>query len=127
MRECRPLDVCCSRMTSTWRVRAASFVCVSCLVGCDHASKHAAEAGLRNRAPISIVRNFIDLSYAENQDVAFNALSRLSLHVPASALTAFAVLAPVALLVAWIRRRHARWPGQAGFALILAGAIGNGL
>jgi signal peptidase II len=97
------------------------------LVGCDHASKRAAEAALRNRAPVSIVRNVVDLSYAENRDVAFNALSRLSLHVPAWALTAFTVMATLAVLIAWIQRRPARWPEQVGFALVLAGAIGNGL
>jgi signal peptidase II len=114
-------------MTSTWRVRAAFLVCVACLVGCDHASKLAAEAALRDRAPVSIVRDVVDLSYAENRDVAFSALSRLSLHVPAWALTAFAVVATVAVLVAWVRRRRATWPEHAGFALVCAGAIGNGL
>ena len=114
-------------MTSAWRIRAAFFVCVTCLVGCDHTSKRAAEAALRNRAPVSVVRNVIDLTYAENRDVAFNALSRLSLHVPAWALTAFTGVVTLAVLVAWMQRRPARWPEQTGFALVLAGAIGNGL
>jgi signal peptidase II len=114
-------------MTNTWRVRAASLVSVSCLVGCDHASKRAAEVALRGHAPVPIVRDVVDLSYAENRDVAFNALSRLSFHVPAWTLTAFAVVATIAVGIAWLRRRHATWAEHAGFALIAAGAIGNGL
>jgi signal peptidase II len=114
-------------MTSTARIRAAFLVCVVCLVGCDHVSKFAAEAALRDRPSVPLVRGVIDLSYTENRDVAFNALSRLSLHLPAWALTAFTVLVTLALLVAWVRRRHVTWPEQAGFVLVSAGAIGNGL
>jgi signal peptidase II len=115
-------------MTCTWRFRAAfCVVCVACLVGCDHVSKLAAEAALRDRASIPIVDGVIDLSYAENRDVAFNALSRLSLHVPAWALAAFTVVATVAVLIAWVRRRRGTWPEHTGFALLSAGAIGNGL
>jgi signal peptidase II len=112
---------------TTWRVRAAVLVGMACLVGCDHASKLAAEAALRDRASVPIVRGVIDLSYAENRDVAFNALSRLSLQLPAWALTAFTVVAVVATLVTWMRRPSRTWREHAAFTLVAAGAIGNGL
>jgi signal peptidase II len=108
-----------------WRLRAALLVCVAYLVGCDHASKLAATAALRNRAPFRIVPGFVDLSYAENRDVAFNAFSRLSLHPPAWALAVVMLCTTAAVLVAWARRRRAAWPEQLGFALVLAGALGN--
>jgi signal peptidase II len=122
-----PVCPLCEAMTRTRRVRAGLAVCVACLVGCDHASKLAAQAALRNRASVPIVRGIVDLSYAENRDIAFNALSRLSLYVPAWTLTAFAVVATVAVLAAWGRRRRATWSEHAGFALVCAGAIGNWL
>ena len=90
-------------------------------------SKLAAEAALRDRAPLAIVRGAVDLSYSENRDVAFDALSRLSLHVPAHALTAFALAAVIAVVIVWARRRRATPLEHAGFAMITAGAIGNGL
>jgi signal peptidase II len=95
------------------------------LVGCDHATKLAAEAALRNRGPLPVVPGAVDLTYTENRDVAFNALSQLSLHPPAWLLAASTVALTVLVVVAWARRRRAAWPEQAGFALICAGAIGN--
>jgi signal peptidase II len=101
---------------------------MACLVGCDRASKLAAEAALRDRAgPLLVVPGVVDLSYSENRDIAFNALSRFSVQPPAWALTAFAVLASVAILAVWMRRRRPAWPDQAGFALTCAGAFGNAL
>jgi signal peptidase II len=114
-------------MASTWRARALFLGSVVCLVGCDHASKLAAEAALRHRAPVEIVPGVFDLRYAENRDIAFNALARLSLRVPSWMLTAFAAAAAAAMGIAWLRRRDAGWQEQAGFALVCAGALGNGL
>jgi signal peptidase II len=112
-------------MTRTWKLRAGLFVCVACLVGCDHATKLAAEAVLRNRAALPIVPGAVDLTYTENRDVAFDALSRLSLHPPAWALAVSMAAIACVVFVAWARRRHAGWPEHAGFALVCAGALGN--
>ena len=114
-------------MAGVWRVRAAFLASVACLAGCDHASKVAAEAALSGREPLALVRGVMDLRYAENRDVAFNALSRVSLHVPAWGLTVFTALATVALVVAWGARRRRPFVQHAGFALVVAGALGNGL
>jgi signal peptidase II len=101
------------------------LACVACLVGCDHATKLAAEAALRNRGPLPIVPGAVDLTYTENRDLAFSALSQLSLHPPAWVLAASTVALTLLVVVAWARRRRASWPEHAGFALVCAGAIGN--
>jgi signal peptidase II len=51
----------------------------------------------------------------------------LSLFVPGWALAAFTLLATIALLTAWVRRRRGALSEHAGFALVCAGAMGNGL
>ncbi|HEY3821161.1 MAG TPA: signal peptidase II [Polyangiaceae bacterium] len=95
------------------------------LVGCDHATKLAAETALRDHAALHVVPGVMDLAYTENHGIAFSALERLSLHPPAWALFAVAVVATSALLALWYRRRRGSWPEQAGFALVVAGALGN--
>jgi signal peptidase II len=105
----------------------ALMACVICLVGCDHATKAAAEGALRDRAPLQLVPGVVDLAYTENHGVAFSALERLSLHPPPWALFSMAMATTTILVAAWIRRRRACWPEQAGFALVVAGALGNAL
>ena len=105
----------------------ALLLCVTGLVGCDHATKLAAETALRDHAPLRILPGVVDLAYTENHGVAFSALERLSIHPPAWALFALAVVATSALLGLWFRRRRASWPEHAGFALVVAGALGNAL
>jgi signal peptidase II len=114
-------------MTQTRRLAFALFACVIALVGCDHATKLAAESALRDRVAVAVVPGVLDLSYTENRNVAFDALARLSLHPPPSVLAAFALAATAFILAAWVRRRRAAWPVHAGFALVVAGALGNAL
>ncbi len=114
-------------MGSLWRIRAALGVCLVCLVGCDRASKVAAEIALRGHGPFTIVPGVADLLYTENRDIAFNALSRLSLHPPGWALSAFTIATAALVLGVLLRRRRAGWRDQAGSVLIAAGAIGNGM
>src|ERR1700722_12573707 len=106
---------------------AGLLACVATLVGCDHATKLAAETALRDRASIDLVPGVLDLGYHENRDVAFNALDRLALHPSSWVLVAFAVVATIAILGAWVRRRRASLPELLGFPLVVAGAIGNGI
>jgi len=103
----------------------ALLACVVFLVGCDHATKAAAEGALRDRAPLQLVPGVVDLAYTENHGVAFSALERLSLHPPPWALFSMAMATTAVLVAVWIRRRRARWLEQAGFALVVAGALGN--
>jgi signal peptidase II len=98
---------------------------VAALVGCDHATKIAAESALRDRPPLQLVQGVVDLSYTENRDVAFDAMSRLSLHPASWLLVAFAVATTVAVIGFWVRRERATWPDHAGYACVGAGAVGN--
>jgi signal peptidase II len=41
------------------------------MVGCDHATKHAAVQLLSARRPVELVPGVLDLRYAENHDTAF--------------------------------------------------------
>jgi signal peptidase II len=94
------------------------------LVGCDHATKVAAESALRDGHRVNVVPGWVDLRLTENDDIAFNAFSRLSLHPPAWVLTIAAVAALAGVAVAWWRRRPSLVTGCA-YALVAAGAIGN--
>jgi signal peptidase II len=95
------------------------------LVGCDHATKLAAETKLP-LAGISLISGVLELRYAQNPDVAFSALARLSLH-PSPRVLATLGLAALSLLTWLYVRNRARmnaW-GHLGFVMALAGALGN--
>ena len=116
-----------SSMSETRPTAIALLACISGLVGCDHATKAAAEWTLRDRPPVSVIPGVVDLSYAENRDVAFDALSRFSLHVPSLLLAVFALATTAAVLAVSARRRDRSGWEHAGFTLIVAGALGNAL
>jgi signal peptidase II len=96
------------------------------LVGCDHATKLAAETRLADKAPMALVPGVLELRYTENEDTAFS-LTR-SFHSPYKAplLAAFALAGTVG--IALFARK--RFPNAATFekvalALVLAGAAAN--
>lgn len=102
------------------------------LVGCDHATKFAAEASLAGGRKIPIVGELLELQFAPNPDVAFSLLHRLRSasgegHATSPVLlAALAAVALVVLLGYWAaRRRRASLVEHAGFALVVGGAIGN--
>ncbi|MEO8801534.1 MAG: signal peptidase II [Polyangiaceae bacterium] len=111
------------------RVVGVLFVLLSVLlVGCDHATKYVASKVLQNGPPIDVVSGVVDLEYTRNRDVSFNLLDRVGLPVADARLViiAFGLLLIAAMSVAWWRRR--RDPSKllhAGFALLVAGALGN--
>jgi signal peptidase II len=101
--------------------------CVASLVGCDHATKLAAEAALRDRPAVPLVGGLVDLHYAENRGVAFSALERLSVQPPTWLLIGLALAATVAVVAWGLRRPPPTTMGRAGLVLVVAGALGNGL
>ncbi len=113
-------------MTASRRLLLALLACVACLVGCDHATKLAAETALRDRAPLAVAPG-VDLFYTENHGVAFSALEKLSLHPAAWLLVAVALAETVVVVAWWWRRRHGSAREHAAFALIVAGALGNAI
>ena len=96
------------------------------LVGCDHATKTAAESALANRPAVSVVRGVMDLRYAENHDTAFSLLANAAVPHKSALLVVLSVCALVAVAVVWVRRRaRGSVAEHAAFAMILAGAVGN--
>jgi signal peptidase II len=95
------------------------------LVGCDHATKAAAQIALGRRGPVPLVPGVLDLHYAENRDTAFSLLRMLHFPGKGALLVAVAVIGLAAVALAWWRRRRASMIEQAAYALLVAGAFGN--
>jgi signal peptidase II len=95
------------------------------LVGCDHATKVAAQAALGRRGPVALLPGLLDLHYAENRDTAFSLLRTVQLPHKGVLLVAASLIGLTAVAVAWWRRRRASTMEQAGYALVVAGAFGN--
>jgi signal peptidase II len=94
------------------------------LVGCDHATKYVAKTELEHQPPRELLGSVLDLRYAENTDVAFNALRWIPEGVRGPLLAA--VGATALLLIAFMLLRRPGTPAsRAGLVLILAGALGN--
>jgi signal peptidase II len=94
------------------------------LVGCDHATKAAAVSQLADNAAVQVIPGVLDLTYAENTDMAFGALR----WIPAGARRIFLLATGFGLIAGfgWILVR--RRPGaieSLGYATALAGGLGN--
>ncbi len=95
------------------------------MVGCDHATKVSAKSALEGRSPLDLLSGVLDLRYTENHDTAFSVLDRLHFPGKAAVITLLGAVALAAIAFAWWRRRSAPGIEQAGFALVVAGALGN--
>ena len=96
------------------------------LVGCDHATKFAAETTLSGGRPMALVPGLLDLRYAQNHDTAFSLTRALGSPNKAAALLVLALAATIGVVVVWWQRRLvAPRIEQVGYAFILAGALGN--
>jgi signal peptidase II len=103
------------------------LVLVVGLVGCDHTTKQLARTELRGQDPIGLISGVIDLTYTENRDLGFSALRRLPDGIRRPIVLGSGVIGMVMLVAVWAFRRRAPWTEQLGYALFLAGALGNGL
>jgi signal peptidase II len=97
------------------------------LVGCDHATKVVAASALERRGPLSILPGLVDLRYAENHDTAFSLLRSIDFPGKVAALFVLSAIILGAVLVTWWRRRRSSTAEQMGYALIVAGAVGNAM
>jgi signal peptidase II len=93
------------------------------LVGCDHATKYAAKAGLEGQPPLPVIPPVLELRYAENTDAAFNLLRWMPESARAPLLLAFGAVALGAL--AALLGRHRQGPARVALVLLLGGALGN--
>ncbi len=94
------------------------------LVGCDHATKAAAVCQLSSGPALEVVPGVLDLTYAENTDMAFGLLR----WIPEGARRVFLLATGFGLIVgfSWILIRRRPGPVEAmGYAIALAGGLGN--
>jgi signal peptidase II len=97
------------------------------LVGCDHATKAVAQSALAGRKPVALLPGVLDLRYAENHDTAFSLLRGIEWPGKVVTLAVLSMLQIAVVLFLWWRHRRASLVEQAGYALVIAGAIGNAL
>lgn len=107
-------------------LRLAIVLLTLSLFGCDHATKAAAEAALSQGRAVSVVSGILELRYTTNPDTAFSLLRTFGVERTPGILVAAAALALVAIVGVWIAsRKRASAAQHVGFALVVAGALGN--
>ncbi len=96
------------------------------LVGCDHATKLAAQGRLSGGGAVQVIPGAVELRYAENRDTAFSVTRDLRFAGKPAVLAALAG-ATLLAFVLWLRRRLASSSAVelAASACVLAGALGN--
>lgn len=94
------------------------------LVGCDHATKYAAERELRDQ-PKTLVRGAVSLELHENHGVAFNNERILPASARKPIIFAVGFLAMGALAFALYRRRGTFNVETAALLFVAGGALGN--
>jgi signal peptidase II len=108
--------------------RWALYAAVLFLVGCDHATKAAAESMLVSGRVITLIHGWLDLRYTENFDTAFSVTHGWTGSSKALVLTAVTVAATLGvMLFAWWRRRESSSVERVALAFVVAGALGNTL
>lgn len=105
----------------TLLILAALFL----LVGCDHATKYAAQRELRDQPAKPVVGHAVALEYHENHGVAFNNERILPASARKPLIFAVGILAMGVLGFALWRRRGVTNVETAALVLIAGGALGN--
>jgi signal peptidase II len=109
-------------------MRGLLMVLVFALVGCDHATKVVAKIALEGTGPRTIIPGVLDLTYAENKNVAFSVLEGFTNPAKGPLILLMSSLAASAIAVAWWKRRRvAGLLEHAAFALVVGGAMGNAI
>lgn len=107
-----------------WVRSLALLLIVFGLVGCDQVTKTTAKTYLESGGGVSLVDGVLELSYVENRDVAFNALSRIP-EPPRQRLLLAGGAFAIAIIYSLLRRSRRNLVLGAALALVLAGAVGN--
>lgn len=115
-------------MTRTLKISLLGFVLF--LVGCDHATKLAAERTLQSVEAGAVLPRFfgglVELRYTRNPDVAFGLFERFAIPHESWVLVAFASVATLAVFGMWLsRRKEASKFEHFAWAATLSGALGN--
>jgi signal peptidase II len=99
---------------------------ITSVVGCDHATKYLAKDRLDGQPAISLIAGVLDLRYTENRDVGFSLLRWVPPRIRAPLVIVLPLLTTPILLIFWARNRRALLRSEhAGFAMIIAGGLGN--
>ena len=111
---------------STLPLRLGIILLTLSLFGCDHATKLAAEQSLSNGRAVDVVTGVLELRFTTNDDTAFSLLHTLGIPRPPIVLAIMSALALLAVVAMWVAmRKRASSTQHVGFALVLAGALGN--
>jgi signal peptidase II len=112
--------------TSRFPLRLAILLLTLSLFGCDHATKIAAQASLSNGRTINVLTGVLELRFAPNPDTAFSLLRTFGIARSPGLLLAASGIALLGVVAMWIAsRKRASRAQHFGFALVLAGALGN--
>ena len=95
------------------------------LVGCDHATKYAAERQLRDQPSRPVIHNAVALEYHQNHGVAFNNERVLPSSARKPLIFAIGIGAMGLLAVALWRRRGKLTVETAALVFVAGGAAGN--
>ena len=111
---------------STLPLRLGILLLTISLFGCDHATKLAAEQSLSNGRAVNVVSGVLELRFTTNDDTAFSLLHNFGIARSPILLVTASALALVGVVAMWIAsRKRASRMHHIGFALVLAGALGN--
>jgi signal peptidase II len=90
------------------------------IVALDRWTKVWAAGSLPFNQPVSVLGQFLRLTYTRNSGVAFGLGQGTGFPY-----YVFSIAATVAIVVMFVRRQVHTWPRQLALALILGGALGN--
>jgi len=105
--------------------RLGLLLALTLLVGCDHATKLAAKAGLEGHRARPLIHGVLDLRYVENTDVAFNLLRTMPETVRAPLLVVVGAVAGLFLLGLLLVKRGDLGGARVALLFVTAGALGN--
>lgn len=112
--------------SSRFPLRLAILLLTLSLFGCDHATKIAAQANLANGRTVNVVSGVLELRFTPNPDTAFSLLRTFGVARSPGLLLAASGIALLGVVALWIAaRKRATRAQHIGFALVLAGALGN--
>lgn len=111
---------------STLPLRLGLLLLTLSLFGCDHATKLAAEQSLSHGRAVDVVSGVLELRFTTNDDTAFSLLHSVGIARPPIVLRTASALALLGVVAMWIAsRKRASRTQHVGFALVLAGGLGN--
>jgi len=98
---------------------------LGCCTSCDLSTKWLAKQRLEHARPITIIENFVELRYTENEAIAFSMLLSLESGVRKWLIYSLSLVAMTFLVVLTWQVRHQSIWWLVSLTLIFSGALGN--